>query len=106
MALDRRSLLKQIGVGIAAGSILTPVRSAAGATSVESVPKEPGGPIRLNHNENAYGPSKKAIAAIQETAGQVYLYPDTTVLQNALASHHGVKPEQIVLGCGSSDVLR
>jgi histidinol-phosphate aminotransferase len=106
MALDRRSLLKQIGVGIAAGSILTPVRSAAGAASVESVSKEPGGPIRLNHNENAYGPSKKAIAAIQETAGQVYLYPDTTILQNALASHHGVKQEQIVLGCGSSDVLR
>jgi histidinol-phosphate aminotransferase len=106
MPLDRRSLLKQIGVGIAAGSILTPARSAAGAASDEGVSKQPGGPIRLNHNENAYGPSKKAIAAIQEAAGQVYLYPDTAVLQNALASHHGVKPEQIVLGCGSSDVLR
>jgi histidinol-phosphate aminotransferase len=106
MTLDRRSLLKQLGVGIAAGSVLNPVRSAAGATSVESVSKEPGGAICLNHNENAYGASKKAIAAIEETAVQAYLYPDTTVLQNALASHHGVKPEQIVLGCGSSDVLR
>lgn len=109
MTLDRRSLLKQLGVGIAASSIFAPERAAADAQAATSAGKaalEHVGPIRLDRNENAYGASKKTIAAIQEAANQAHLYPETAMLQNALAARHSVKPEQIVLGCGSSDVLR
>ena len=109
MTLDRRHLLKQLGMGIAAGSILVPERASADSNQHAfdvRPPLEHQGPIRLDRNENAYGPSPKAIAAIQEAAGHASRYPDTAALQNALALRHNVKPEQIVLGAGSTDVLR
>jgi histidinol-phosphate aminotransferase len=109
MTLDRRHLLKQLGLGIAAGSLLVPERAAADSAQHAShlrPPLDHRGPIRLDRNENAYGPSRKAVAAIQEAASHASRYPDTAVLQNALALRHNVKPEQIVLGAGSTDVLR
>jgi histidinol-phosphate aminotransferase len=109
MTLNRRHLLKQLGLGIAAGSMLVPERAVADSAQHAShvrPPLEHRGPIRLDRNENAFGPSRKAVAAIQEAASHAGRYPDTAVLQNALALRHNVKPEQIVLGAGSTDVLR
>ena len=118
MNLNRRNLLKQLGAGIAASSLLAPRR--ASAHSSESIldsktPPQLPEPIRLDRNENAYGASQKAVAAIQETAIGTSHYPDSNVLLKNLADHHRkaalggnqvIKPEQIVVGCGSSDVLR
>jgi histidinol-phosphate aminotransferase len=115
MTLDRRNLLKQLGIGMAAGSFLRPVRASAAANNsgtTEIAPIEHPGPIHLDRNENAYGASKKAIIAIQKSSNQASRYPDAKLLQNALAAHHSqnrtrsVQPDQIVPGCGSSDVLR
>jgi histidinol-phosphate aminotransferase len=109
MTLDRRHLLKQLGLGIAASSILLPERAAAGSDQLAPATQPPlkyAGPIRLDRNENAYGPSTKAIAAIQEAAARASRYPDAAALQNALALRHNVRPEQIVLGAGSTDILR
>ena len=65
------------------------------------------GPIRLDRNENAYGASQKAIAAIRESASEANRYPEPLgALREALASQHAVDAEQIVVGCGSSEVLR
>ena len=69
----------------------------------------PGGPIRLSRNENAYGPSPKAIAAMQETARTAAnRHPDADLeaLRNKIAAVHHVTSEQVVLGCGSSEILR
>jgi histidinol-phosphate aminotransferase len=115
MTLDRRKLLKQFGVGIAATSLVRPRTSASIAEAAPNgpAPVEKHGTIRLDRNENAYGTSRKAIAAIQ--ANQVNRYPDTKLLQDALAAHHNsarksdvprLKPEHIVPGCGSSELLR
>ena len=115
MTLDRRNLLKQLGMGMAAGSFLRPVRASAAANNsgtTEVAPIEHSGPIHLDRNENAYGASKKAITAIQKSSNQASRYPDAKLLQNALAAHHSqnrtrsVQPDQILPGCGSSDVLR
>ena len=118
MTLNRRNLLKQLSAGFAASSLLAPRRTSADIfESVVDSKVSPRHlePIRLDRNENAYGASPKAIAAIQETAKETSHYPDSTVLLKALADHHSqgnsginhvVKPEQIVVGCGSSDVLR
>ncbi len=109
MTLDRRLLLKQLGLGIAARSILVPERAVADPSEVAlPAPLAPArdGLIHLDHNENAYGPSPKAIAAIQQAANHAGRYPDAAVLQNALARRHNVKPGQVVLGAGSADVLR
>ena len=118
MNLNRRSLLKQLGAGIAVNSLLAPRRASADSsesTLDSTTPPQHPEPICLDRNENAYGASQKAIAAIQETAIGTSHYPDSNVLLKKLADHHReaapggnqvIKPEQIVVGCGSTDVLR
>ena len=65
--------------------------------------------VRLNRNEAAYGPSPRAIAAIQENAADLTnRFPDveSADLSDRLAAMHLVSPEQIVMGYRSSDILR
>jgi len=63
--------------------------------------------IKLASNENPYGPSPRAIEAIRSHAGEVHRYPDgdAGALKAALAGKHGVKPENILIGNGSNEVL-
>jgi histidinol-phosphate aminotransferase len=64
--------------------------------------------VKLNTNENPYGPSPRAIAAIQtEATDRLRLYPDphATQLRAALAARHGVAADQIFVGNGSDEVL-
>jgi histidinol-phosphate aminotransferase len=68
----------------------------------------PADMIQLNSNENPYGPSPAARAAMTGSQEVACRYPDGTVdeLQRTLAKAHGVAPEQVLLGCGSGDILR
>jgi histidinol-phosphate aminotransferase len=64
--------------------------------------------VKLNTNESPFGPSPRAVEAMQAAAADTLrLYPDpeATELREALAVHHGVKPEQIFVGNGSDEVL-
>ena len=64
--------------------------------------------VKLNTNENPFGPSPRALAAMRDaTAETLRLYPDpeATDLREALAVHHGVKPGQVFVGNGSDEVL-
>lgn len=64
--------------------------------------------VKLNTNENPYGPSPRALQAIQAAAGEeLKLYPDpnASALKAALAAHHGVRSEQVFVGNGSDEVL-
>ena len=64
--------------------------------------------VKLNTNENPYGPSPRVIAAIVAEATDVLrLYPDpnATRLRMALATRHGVAPDQVFVGNGSDEVL-
>jgi histidinol-phosphate aminotransferase len=65
-------------------------------------------PVFLNYNENPYGPTPKARAALAECAAVSNRYPDAADgrLQAALAEKHKVSPENIVLGCGSTEILK
>ena len=69
---------------------------------------EPTGVIRLGSNENAYGPCKSAIEAMRESLSLANRYPDLEYkqLSEAIAELHGIRLEQVVLGCGSSEILR
>jgi len=62
---------------------------------------------RLLANENPWGPSKKAIAAIAESAskGNRYVYNSSMKMAEILATKEGVKPENILLSAGSTDIL-
>jgi len=63
--------------------------------------------IKLASNENPYGPSPRAVEAIRNHAGKVHRYPDGDAgkLKAAVADKHGVKPENILIGNGSNEVL-
>jgi histidinol-phosphate aminotransferase len=64
--------------------------------------------IQLNSNENPYGPSPSALEAMTRSQAVAGRYPDSQEdeVRRALAKLHGVTPEQIMLGCGSNDILR
>jgi len=63
--------------------------------------------VKLASNENPYGPSPKAVAAMRRAADEVHRYPDgnATALKQALAAYHRVDAEQILPGNGSNEVL-
>ncbi len=64
--------------------------------------------VKLNTNENPYGPSPQVIAALQaEAADSLRLYPDpnSDKLKAAIAAYHGLQPNQVFVGNGSDEVL-
>ncbi len=64
--------------------------------------------VKLNTNENPYGPSPKAIAAMQaEVNDNLRLYPDPNSdrLKQAVADYYGVQTAQVFVGNGSDEVL-
>lgn len=64
--------------------------------------------IKLNTNENPYGPSPAVLAAIRDaTSDELRLYPDpeSNALRAALAAFHAVAADQVFVGNGSDEVL-
>jgi len=127
MPLSRRSFVKSIGVS-GAGALALPLITARGAEaatgarfgapgllgSIESPAieiirgrlKNPSA-IRLDSNENPHGPGERALGAIRGDFPEASRYPAKTpdALQSALAAMHAVKPDNITLGCGSTEIL-
>jgi histidinol-phosphate aminotransferase len=62
---------------------------------------------RLGANESVFGPSPRAVAAMAEAASGAWMYGDPEVheLRAALAGHHGVAIENIVVGEGIDGLL-
>ena len=66
------------------------------------------GLVKLNTNENPYPPSPKVLAAIKAaTDERLRLYPNPTAqaLRERLAKFHGCRPENIIVGNGSDELL-
>jgi histidinol-phosphate aminotransferase len=64
--------------------------------------------IKLNTNENPYGPSPRVIAALQAEAGdslRLYPDPDSSRMKAAIAEYHGLHTSQVFVGNGSDEVL-
>ena len=95
-------------LGAAAGAVVLQ-RGLAPSTAEASIALgQPADAIQLNSNENPYGPSAAAREAAARSLDVAGRYPDAREdeLRGAVAKVHGVAPEQIQLGCGSSDILR
>jgi histidinol-phosphate aminotransferase len=62
--------------------------------------------IKIGNNENNWGPPESVMKAMNGAWKYVgrYGYPDGNIVQ-AIADHHGVKPENILLGAGSGEIL-
>jgi len=88
--------------------------AALGATVVRPSPSsaaaEPAAPavIDLSSNENPYGPSPAALEAMTRSQAAAARYPDAAeqAAVETIARLHGVSPDRVVLGCGSSEILR
>lgn len=66
------------------------------------------GLVKLNTNENPYGPSPRALTAISEAANDTLrLYPEPTALRlrKAIAESHDLHPDEVFVGNGSDEVL-
>ena len=61
---------------------------------------------KLSSNENCYGPPPSVIEAMTKAMKYAnrYGYPDGNI-QQEIADHHGVKPENVLLGAGSGELL-
>ena len=64
-------------------------------------------PIALNLNENPFGPSPLALAAIRKNLGEINRYPEiqATDLHDAIAKFHGVKSDQVLVTAGATELL-
>jgi histidinol-phosphate aminotransferase len=104
MNLSRRAFARVLGAG-AAAAVLPPLVSVKPLFAATSAPTDL---IRLSANENPYGPSAAAIEAMRNAFAQAWRYPDES--QNALidliARLHSVTRDQVLLGDGSSEILK
>jgi histidinol-phosphate aminotransferase len=82
-----------------------------GGRPIEEVAREMGLPaadiIKLASNENPLGPSPAALAAMQKVIAGLHLYPDGNAfyLKQKLGEKLGLKPENFILGNGSSEII-
>jgi hypothetical protein len=124
--VEDRDALQHRGVGPARAS---PLATSGGMravmplvpSNVESLqPYVPGKPIeevereygvrdvaKLASNENALGPSPRALAAAREACGKMHLYPDGSAfyLRGAIAKKFGVPQDEVVVGNGSNELI-
>lgn len=106
--LNRRQWLRAAGATVAASALVSPARLLAQkpATAPRRAIVAPG-LIRLHFNENPFGPAESARAAIREAAtrGSRYADAEERDLVDLIARREGCRPEQVILGCGSGEVL-
>ena len=117
--LTRRRFVQTVGIG-AAGAITAPWIAARGREdSIWSI-LEPGlhaqtpapqNLIVLSSNENPLGPGKTVLDAVTKAFGPAGAAPGrysgaTGALAEALAKQHNVTPQNILIGCGSTQILR
>ncbi|HXE89547.1 MAG TPA: aminotransferase class I/II-fold pyridoxal phosphate-dependent enzyme [Terriglobales bacterium] len=104
MPLSRREFLAA-GAGAAAAGVLQfpfpQMLAGQGASRADR-------PIRLNSNENAYGPLPSVLEAMRGAARVASIYPfqrDDEYMEK-VARFHGVERERVIAGCGSTEILR
>src|ERR1700761_925142 len=103
--LSRRAFTQSFAAALALAKLRVPPLAAPAQAATTPAPSTP---VLLNYNENPYGPTPKARAALATSAEIANRYPDAaaTRLQKALAAKHNLASENILLGCGSTELLK
>ena len=110
MPVSRRSFFKVAGAG-GVGALALPLISARGAEAAFGTfgrhKAIAPGAIRLDSNENPNGPGTVALDAIRAAFGGANRYTDgaSVPLIDAIAKARGVARENVILGCGSTEIL-
>jgi histidinol-phosphate aminotransferase len=129
MTLSRRNFVRAAGVG-GVGALAIPLIAARGAEALSATWSEPGfypgafsdtaaaerlayrskfkTGIRLDSNENPNGPGRSALEAVRTMFSESNRYPDTQEdeLQAAVAKHQKVAENNVLMACGSGEILR
>lgn len=111
MSLSRRSFVETLGAG-AAGAWVGGRGREAGMFSLQAIDaaeQNAAGPrIILSSNENPNGPGKAVLDAVRGVFTNTGRYPNDRVDEVAemIARKHGVKPENVLVGSGSTQLLR
>ncbi len=109
MPFSRRSFLHRLTAGAGAAALvqLPLAEKLLASPEPQRNPIIPGA-IRLNSNENAYGPLPSAMKAMQRSLAEGNRYPfgRYEALSEAIAAPLGVSPTQILTGAGSTEHLR
>lgn len=93
--------------GLAQTAMSWPNRLSQPAVQALLAPAGDFSPVKIDANENPYGPSEKAIQAMQQRFGQSGRYANNTPdLHRALCNHHQVDPGMLEVGYGSSELLK
>jgi histidinol-phosphate aminotransferase len=113
MSISRRSFLRNSVAAAAAVPFLEHVSidycHAAETGTIDLVDFRlgfPPGAVRLNRNENPFGPSPMAIEAVKQGLSEAnrYVIPPTQ-LRKALADLHDVDEKMVRMGTGSGEIL-
>lgn len=112
MSISRRKLLGKLGAAAVASAGINALSEPARAAQM-TMPMPPhqdraDGPIFLNRNENAYGPSEQVVLAMQKSLTSAHRFPRNASedLASRIAAFHKVKAPQIVVGCGSTEIFK
>ncbi len=115
MSLSRRAFVQTVGIG-AAGALTSSFIGSRGREAslfgLEPLFAAAGDPLILASNENPLGPGKKVLDAVRAAYGPTganpgrYPFALEEVLIKALAKKFNVKDANVLLGCGSTQILR
>lgn len=107
MSANRRTWLKQIGAGMAGISLL-PLQSFAETFPDQAENSDAADTVlRLSSNENPYGPSPAALAAMTAALklSNRYNFNVSSDLIDAIAAKHGLKADNVLITAGSTELL-
>jgi histidinol-phosphate aminotransferase len=109
--LTRRTFVQTAGIGMAAYIGARGRENSLWSAFEPTLEAVDPGVICLSSNENPNGPGKAVLDAVKKAFGPSGARPgrydgSQGALIEAIAKRHGVKPDNIVLGCGSTQILR
>ncbi|MEP7345174.1 MAG: aminotransferase class I/II-fold pyridoxal phosphate-dependent enzyme, partial [Gemmatimonadaceae bacterium] len=115
MSQSRRSFVRTVSAG-SLGALSIPWVSARGMEALAGGERSSAairypddhGAIRLSSNENPHGPAREALDALAQALRDANRYPEGYQLQllSAIASNFGISTDNVVIGCGSGEILR
>jgi len=111
ISISRRKFAQLLGTGAACAVVKPPLSRLLAAEPVTGPASHllaEASVVRLSSNENPYGPSPKALKAMNDAFSLAWRYPDehADLLIEKLAKINRVSCDQILLGDGSGEILK
>jgi histidinol-phosphate aminotransferase len=106
-SLTRRTFVGQMAAAVAVLGLRPELNGQGAAAAPRLAPQSDYDDLaKLASNENPYGPSASVLEAMTDAFkySNRYRYPDPGIIQ-AIAALHGVRPDNVMLGAGSTEIL-